>query len=197
MKTSSRLVLRLHRLSVRPAQVGHYHGINFFRPRRTEDIYDDKSGKVVLKKETYQEYEKLKSQHDKDEQQQRKQAQNDFFTGKTNVMVANDAFGQGINNPDIHLVIHYGPPKGMEQYMNQFGRAGRDGERANCVLFCEPSDFNKHESNIRNDQKKKVIEGPAASAQVSPSFEKCAVHLYYSTCCTADRRLMCMCSYTR
>ena len=142
-------------------QVGYYHGLTKFRDQRGEDG------------ETYQEYRKLKSQHEAAEQLQRKQAQHDFFSGATNIMVANDAFGQGINLPNISLLIHYGVPKGMEFYLNQFGRAGRDGNPAQCVLVCQPSDFNGHESNIRNDLKRGEIDPGAASAQVQPRSTSC------------------------
>ena len=190
-------------MSARLAQVGYYHGVTFFRPRRTEDVYDEKSGKVVLKKETCQEYEKLRSEHDKNEQQQRKQAQDDFLTGKTNVMVANDALGQGVDLPDIRLVIHWGVPKGMETYYNQIGRGGRDGAPTTCEFIYQPSDFHNHEANIRNDWKKKVIDRFAFERQVCfrRASNAAAVHLYFSTAhlyySTADGRLICMRSCTR
>ena len=57
-------------------------------------------------------------------------------------------FGMGI--PTSARCIHYGVPKGLDSY-NQFGRAGRDGKEAQCVLVCEMSDFDKHESNIEYD----------------------------------------------
>ena len=138
-------------------QVGYYHGLTRFREK--------------LDGETYRDYSKLKAQHEAAEQLQRKQAQEDFCSGRINVLVANDAFGLGINLPNISLLIHYGVPKDMETFMNQFGRAGRNGEPAECVLVCQPSDFNGHESNIRNDLKSGVIDHVAAAAQVPPSSE--------------------------
>ena len=164
------LILALDALHFR--QVDYYHGLTAFRDKRDQDELDDK-GKIMRHKETGQEYAKAKSEHEKNEQQQRKQTQEDFFTGKTNVLVANDAFGQGINLPNINLLIHYGVPKGMELYMNQFGRAGRNGEPAKCVLICQPSDFNNHESNIRHDMERNEIDRAAGMSQVPPSFEGC------------------------
>ena len=65
----------------------------------------------------------------------RKTVQNSFMGGKLRVVVATVAFGMGIDKPDIRAVIHYNMPKTFESYIQEIGRAGRDGKPAHCHLF--------------------------------------------------------------
>lgn len=61
--------------------------------------------------------------------------QNRFIRDDVQVMVATVAFGMGINKPDVRFVVHYDLPKNLEAYYQEAGRAGRDGEAAQCILF--------------------------------------------------------------
>ena len=64
----------------------------------------------------------------------------DFIHGKKRIMVATTAFGMGVDVPDIRLVIHFNLPLSVIDYYQQIGRAGRDGEKAHCVLLYTEED---------------------------------------------------------
>jgi len=61
--------------------------------------------------------------------------------GKRIVMVATSAFGLGIDKPDIRYIVHYQAPASLERYLQEAGRAGRDGHQARCILLFDESDL--------------------------------------------------------
>ncbi len=96
--------------------------------------------------------------HGKMSAAERRKSQEGFMQrGRRTVMVATSAFGLGIDKSDIRYVMHYQSPASLEQYVQEAGRAGRDGRRANCIMLFSLEDRNIHEallarSRVRPEQ---------------------------------------------
>ncbi len=72
---------------------------------------------------------------------QRKRVQTEFMTGRLRIVVATVAFGMGLNKSDVRAIIHYNVPKSFESYVQEIGRAGRDGLPAYCHVFIDKEVF--------------------------------------------------------
>lgn len=74
-------------------------------------------------------------------EQERASSQERFLYDDLTVLVATNAFGMGINKSNVRFVIHYNMPRNIEAYYQEAGRAGRDGEKSDCILLFAPQDI--------------------------------------------------------
>jgi ATP-dependent DNA helicase RecQ len=94
----------------------------------------------------------------------RKRNQQRFLAEEVDVVVATVAFGMGIDRPDVRYVVHASLPKGIEQFAQETGRAGRDGLPSECVMLYSGSDFH----GWRSLAERSAAEAEAAGAPVAP-----------------------------
>ena len=99
----------------------------------------------------------------------KKQLLFDFLQGKRKIMIATSAFSMGIDVPDIELVVHFNAPISMTDYIQQIGRAGRDGRKAHCVLFY---DQNGDDEAISNSFIKKAKKQSPKAAKIIKAIIK-------------------------
>ncbi len=81
---------------------------------------------------------------------ERRQNQDDFIYDRRAVMIATNAFGMGIDKSNVSFIIHYNMPKSLEAYYQEAGRAGRDGEKADCILLFSSGDISTAKYFIQN-----------------------------------------------
>ena len=107
-------------------------GIIYFSLIKKLEYYSQILGDKGYKHEIY---------HGKLDARKRKQTQWDFLSGKQDLILATNAFGMGIDKPDIRFVIHAEVPSSIESYYQEIGRAGRDGKDSLCMLLYNQEDL--------------------------------------------------------
>lgn len=89
--------------------------------------------------------------------EERRSNQDDFVYDRCRIMVATNAFGMGIDKSNVSFVIHYSMPKSLEAYYQEAGRAGRDGEKAECLLLFSQRDIRTAQFLIANSSENEEL----------------------------------------
>ncbi len=114
-------------------------------------------------------------------EEERRNNQDDFVYDRKLIMVATNAFGMGIDKSNVAFVIHYNMPKNIENYYQEAGRAGRDGENADCILLYAPLDVRTNQFLIENTESNPDLSEEERSIIRERDTERLKHMTFYST----------------
>lgn len=117
-------------------------------------------------------------------ERRKKQLLFDFLQGTRKIMIATSAFSMGIDVPDIELVVHFNAPISMTDYIQQIGRAGRDGRKAHCILFYDRSGDDEAISNSFIKKAKK--QSPKAAKTIKSNLNQVHNFIHSDRCMVCD-----------